>query len=339
MGKRSKGPGAPASLLLLLALGLPFGASSVTAQTGLMRTQTALTLATGPTGDRATGRTTTLSAHVTDSSGGPLHEQSGRATVSFDTDAGSLGSAAIDDNGDATLSVGQFPSKPDHSPLAVHAAFHPAASADGTMQAASSVSASALVQPDASGVPDFTITATPASLSTKQGEFATTLLTVTPLYGFSEQVTLSCAGLPAQVTCNFSPVIATTAQGAFTSTLEVQTQAAAGAMALPDAGVGHRSRVALAMALPGVLALLGFTARRRCAMVNLRALSSVSALVLMLAGGLTLAGCSTRYGYNHHAPAVATGTPLGTFTLSIDAAGNDGSAVTTHTIPLTLQVQ
>lgn len=53
--------------------------------------------------------------------------------------------------------------------------------------------------------PDFSISASPASLSVKQGTKATSTITITPTGGFSSNVTLSASGLPKGVTVSFSP--------------------------------------------------------------------------------------------------------------------------------------
>jgi hypothetical protein len=290
-------------------------------------TRTSLSVAVQRSG---AGTQTVFTAHVAGATRSVLSEEGGAGAVSFDTGSGSLGSAIVDEHGDATLSVSSLP---PGAKLAVRAVYHPAADADGVTRTTASVSADASVEPDVSSVPDFAITANPATLTVKQGQYGTTAITITPSNGFSEQVTLSCANLAAQVTCNFSPVIASTANGAFTSTLEIQTQTASGALTPPDFGRG--THTALAWVLPGMLALAGFAYRRPRA----PGVAPMLLLLLAIGGVLGLGGCSARYGYIHHPPLQTTGTPLGTDTITINAAGNDGSAVTTHSISFVLQVQ
>jgi hypothetical protein len=295
-------------------------ALSASAQTTAVQTHTALSVSTRAA---AAGRTETVfTAHVTGVDGEAATADAGSATVSFETASGSLGSATVDENGDASIAVGSLPAG---AQTAVRAIYHPSA------ETLASASSTALVEADTSGVPTFTLTANPSSLTVKSGQYGTTTLTVTPQNGFSEQVTLSCSNLPAQATCNFSPVIASTANGAFTSTLEVQTQAPSGAVTPPDFGRG--SHIAFAWLLPGVLALAGFAAARR------RALTRSVAVVLLAAGIVALSGCNSRYYYEHHPPQVATGTLAGTYTVNIAASGNNGSSVTTQNISLTLTVQ
>jgi hypothetical protein len=52
---------------------------------------------------------------------------------------------------------------------------------------------------------DFTIGASPASLTVAQGGSVTSALTLTSLNGFGSVVALSCAGLPSGAACGFSP--------------------------------------------------------------------------------------------------------------------------------------
>jgi len=325
--------------LLLLAAGA-MGAAMAQAAPG--NTRTDLTVATRES-QSSPRPETVFTAHVTDPAGQPAGEDAGAATVSFETAAGSLGSAIVDESGVATLAVASLPAA-DDGQLAVHAVYHPGGV---TARTAGSVSPVALVVSDASAVPDFAVTANPSSLTVQPGGTGASAVTITPLNGFNEQVTLSCSNLPTQATCSFSPVIASTASGAFTSTLQVQTQAASGAVTMP--GFGPRPGdvpgsqgpgAALAWALPGVLALIGFASLRRRALGG--AARTAGVVLLLAAGGIAalgLSGCSTRYGYIHHPPQVATGTLAGTYSINIAASGNDGSAVTIHNITLTLQVQ
>jgi hypothetical protein len=70
--------------------------------------------------------------------------------------------------------------------------------------------------------PDFTLVAAPASLSIGQGASGSSTVTVGSVDGFSSAVSLSCAALPAGVTCGFSPASVTPpADGSASSTLTV----------------------------------------------------------------------------------------------------------------------
>src|SRR5207302_1195238 len=83
-------------------------------------------------------------------------------------------------------------------------------------------------------VPDFGLSATPASQSVVQGAGTTYTVTITPSGGFTAAVTLSVSGLPGGVTASFSPNPATAS-----STMTVGTGAATppGSYALTITGV------------------------------------------------------------------------------------------------------
>src|SRR3982075_3277198 len=71
-----------------------------------------------------------------------------------------------------------------------------------------------------STTPDFTIGASPSSLTIAQGTSGTSTITVTSLNGFNSATTLSASGLPSGVTAAFSPnPVTPPANGSATSTL------------------------------------------------------------------------------------------------------------------------
>jgi hypothetical protein len=57
--------------------------------------------------------------------------------------------------------------------------------------------------PNCGGTPDYSLSASPASLSINQGASGTSTITVSPSNGFTGSVTLSASGLPAGVTASF----------------------------------------------------------------------------------------------------------------------------------------
>ncbi len=72
------------------------------------------------------------------------------------------------------------------------------------------------------GSPDFSLSASPGTLSVAQGSNGTSTMTVTPLNGFSGSVNLTATGLPSGVTAGFSPNPTT-----LTSTLTLTASATA----------------------------------------------------------------------------------------------------------------
>ena len=78
----------------------------------------------------------------------------------------------------------------------------------------------------ASDSPSFSITTTPAALTLTAGQSATTTVIVTPQNGFASEASLSCSGLPAGASCDFSPATVTTSGEIASSTLTVATSPA-----------------------------------------------------------------------------------------------------------------
>jgi hypothetical protein len=301
----------------LLAAGLVLAPHSLAAQTP---TRTALAVS-------AQDGKTLLKAEVTDTLGNPV--QGG--VVSFQIGTESLGTAPVDSSGTAQLEVQTLPSP--SSTVQLVAVFSPLAADDDTAPAAApSASAPAEVHANASGVPDYSITAAPATLSVTAGGFASTQVTITPLNGYVAQVTLSCQALPAFSTCTFSPVINSTAKGPFISSLQIQTQGPSGTASLHGNPLWPAGTVALGAMLP--FSLLGLSSLRR----RRRALTWF-ALGFTAVGLVSLSGCSSRYGYNHHPPIQPGGTPLGLANVTVQASGNTGSAVITHSVTVALTVQ
>ena len=70
--------------------------------------------------------------------------------------------------------------------------------------------------------PDFSLTATPASLSMNAGQSGLSTISVTPLNGFNSIISLDCSGLPFGASCSFSPETATPS-GELVSTVTITT--------------------------------------------------------------------------------------------------------------------
>jgi subtilase family serine protease len=99
-----------------------------------------------------------------------------------------------------------------------------------------SVDASALVN---NWTPDFMIAASPTTLSIPQGSLGTSTITTTVLGNFSNAVSLSASGLPANVTAGFSPnPIAARGSGNSTMTLTIGASAPTGTYPVTVTGVG-----------------------------------------------------------------------------------------------------
>jgi hypothetical protein len=88
--------------------------------------------------------------------------------------------------------------------------------------------------PGCGGSPDFSLSANPTSLTITQGTSGTSTITVTPLNGFTGNVTLSAAGMPSGVTAGFSPNPTNTTS---TLTLTASATAATGTSTITVTGV------------------------------------------------------------------------------------------------------
>jgi hypothetical protein len=106
--------------------------------------------------------------------------------------------------------------------------------------------------------PDFTVSVAPGSLTVAQGASATSTVTIAGESGFGSTVDLSCGGLPAGVTCSFSPASVTPpANGSATSTLtlSVAASASAGSYSVQVTGVSgslsHDAPLALTVSAAG----------------------------------------------------------------------------------------
>jgi hypothetical protein len=163
--------------------------------------------------------------------------------------------------------------------------------------------------------PDFTLKTYVTNLDVPNGLAGSTTISLTPLFAFTGQVTLSCSGLNAGVTCSFldgngNPTSALTIPNTSTvyGTVQVQVN--------EQIWLGQREKGPFAPAVPVVAAamLFGFRKRKRLAIV----------MVLMLGaiGASMITGCGD--------PSTTGKTQTSTFTLT----ATSGSVVHSQTITL-----
>lgn len=251
------------------------------------------------------GQTVTLKATV--SSQAPSQKIDG-GSISFYDGSTLLGSTQVTSSGVASLAA-SFSSAGVHDITAVY-------SGDTTFSAStSSVFAETIV------AGDFEINVTPGSVSVYPGNTAKTKVYVTSLGGFSEQLALSCTGLPAETSCLFSPVSLTNGQGE--AALVIQTTFPHRVQASAAAGIAR---------IPGVLAfviMLGWR-RRRGLLAKMLAVFLAANLLFAAAG--MLAGCGSP-------GAVTGGTPPGVYQVAVTATTTGSGTALTHSAPLTLTVK
>jgi hypothetical protein len=206
---------------------------------------------------------------------------------------------------------------------------------DDTHQSSVSLAVGAQGQ-TSTGTPTFQVSIAPATLSLIAGQSGTVITSVTPVNAASLTapmfVTLSCAGLPDQSSCIFTPEnieILPGATAAITSSMVVQTEAASTASGMPQP---DSNPVAWAFLLPGALGLAGIAwGSRRRRWLNRFVLVALVGLVSML--GTT--ACNPRYDYLHHGPPQNPATPSGNYTISVIGQSSNGITAITPT-PATL---
>jgi Bacterial Ig-like domain (group 3) len=275
-------------------------------------TRTTLTVATDDAGPRTR---VTLTAHVAT----PELTGSPSGVVNFRAGNADLGSAFLDGEGSASLQTDSL-SAGNHQVVAVYAA-----------QAGYLTSTSELqpVHAKISTVAGFSVAATPTSLSTAVGGFVSSVVTVTPVNGFNSYVSLSCKGLPINTTCTFTPVsvpasCTTSASGVETclpgsSVMQIQTLAPSPPTTALNAGGYGMGRYAFVF--PALLGLAGLGASRRRRNLALG--------LLAFAGAMSMTACAQRYKYLNHGPPDNSGTPVGSYIVTVEAQSSTGAETTT----------
>ena len=242
----------------------------------------------------------------------------------------SLAGFALDDRGQASSTL-ILPGG-SHSLRAVYS---------GNAAFAASSSPVSPLAATAGATPDFSISINPGTVSLKQGQSGSAMVTVTPVNAASLTapmfVTISCSGLPDQTSCTFTPEnieIPVSAAAGINSSMVIATQAPSLASA-NRANTRAAQPVAWAILLPGTLTLggLAFGFRRRKALSRLVLLALVA-----FVGVLGSTACSPLYNYRNHGPPKNLPTPTGTYNLTISAQSSNGVTATTHTTSMALTV-
>ena len=273
------------------------------------------------------GRTqATFSVAVAGSDGLPA-----TGAVEFEDHGTAIAGAALDAKGRATTTL-TLP-QGDHSITASYV---------GDSSHLASVSQVTPVNAVTSGIPDFSVSVNPGTLSLTAGQSGSVVASITPLDASALTspmfVQLSCSSLPDQTACTFTPQtvqILPNTTAAVTADLVVATQAASttGALVAPRP---QSNPVAWAVLLPGVFGLggLAFGARRRRWLSRLALLTLVGFVAVL---GTT--ACSPLYNYYNHGPPQNLPTPAGTFNIVIAAQSSNGISAITHSTTLALTVK
>ncbi len=194
---------------------------------------------------------------------------------------------------------------------------------------------------------DFKVAAAPSLNSVTAGGSTTYTTTVTPMNGFNQVVLLSCAGLPANTTCTWSPPGMTLdGLNAATATVSVNTTASTSSAGgwrppggnLPGGANRERGMRFLFIAVFTLLVILIAAGRnrRRTGRARIPLRASLVVLALLAAFLAIQLGC-TNYYYNPISPANPNGTPAGTYTITfVGTLGNNSTIRRTTTVNMTV---
>jgi|GEM_PF-1061545 len=265
-------------------------------------TATGTTL-TSSTSQADQGFTIALTATVRPSAG----SASPTGEVDFTIGSYKIGSATLA-NGKAYLTTAELPAGND----AITASYV----GDNSFAASSSSAVTVKVLG-----PDFTVEATPSSVSTTPGQSVDVSLLITPKNGFDQNPTFVCAGLPSGSTCSFGAP-AKQADGSSIVQMTIHTTSL-------NAGINSTSRSRAPLALAFLPLLLWISAKRRR---EFRRLLSLSMLLIAIAGfGGSAIGCGAHSSLGSGAPTSSSTT----VSVTVSAQTSNGLSHTTS-VALTL---
>ena len=175
--------------------------------------------------------------------------------------------------------------------------------------------------------PSYTVTANPATLTIVQGQSGTTVLTFTPVGGFTGTVSLTCSGLPADADCVFVPAqaVMTGNNQVVTVTLTVNTTGTNGQLSQlwpsthrgPDAG-GSNAKLPALFGMFLAIAILGWNTTRA---KRPRYALAVFALLVVLTG-MGMSACT------HTHATSTTATVPGSYPVNVTASVGTGGTQT-----------
>jgi hypothetical protein len=279
------------------------GATSANVNVNVTKASTTLTLAAAST-SVATGSTTTLTAALATQSGGTP-----TGSIVFSEGATVLATLPISSTNNAVFTTSALTAG-THTYTVSYAG-------DSNFNAATTATTSV-----SAGTPDFNLSINLPTATIPAGQTATFPVTLTPAFGFSQAIALTCSGQPTNTTCTFTPSTLTPNGAPLSSNLVIATNVKSAFVSSPILFNTHSGPM---LAFGFGLFLLPLLNRKR------RTNPRLLALLLLLSFGGTLAaltGCSSS------AAADAPKTLPGTYTLTVTAT----AGATIHSAPITLTV-
>lgn len=185
-------------------------------------------------------------------------------------------------------------------------------------------------------VPDYSITANPASLTIVAGQTAQTTLTLSPVNYFAGTLTMNCGDLPSHMSCSFNPASFAADGSGTTGTivLTVNTNDSSADSVLPVRAGDKQVLTASLLWLPAGLAGVWAAFWRRRFQVLLR---NIVGAIVLLAGCIvfTVSGCGSK-GSNTN----SSYTQPGTYSVSANASGTaaNGSGADPHILNVSITV-
>ena len=183
-------------------------------------------------------------------------------------------------------------------------------------------------------VESFTLSANPTAgtLTVAQGGTTNAVnLVVASSSGFvsgsstAQPLTYTCTGLPGEAACHFSP---SSTSSQTTVTLTITTTAPTAKLEMP---LGRGSRIFYALAMPGLFGVVVVFGMRKRSVSTLRVLGLIAVLGISTAW---MASCGGSSGGGNSDP----GTPVGSYTITVNATTGGNPAITASLPSFTLTV-
>jgi hypothetical protein len=186
--------------------------------------------------------------------------------------------------------------------------------------------------PAVTPVGSYTVSANPTSLTVAAGATATTTLTFTPTGGYSGTIALSCSNLPTNASCAFAQKQLTLSGNSQSVNvgLTINMTAQQAAKHAPQSPLGS-TLFALVFWWPGGLTGLAVFIRRRTLVKTQHSWQLFLLLVSTCALAAGLSSCGTSGNVNG-------ATSTATTQVTVMATGTSGTAVSTQTVALTLNM-